>query len=402
MVVASTLALGQASYDLLDALVTSSTNKDSSITETIRATKRGGTITGKQSAEGDAAVAFSANFGEISTLNVADLSEGLNISDADAHEYTEFTEGLNANINFFSNAENAQVSLGAGDNRFNAARAFTNSTVSALGGSDTVRIGGDASGSQILLGDGDNNVTISRAASDLDVHVGTGDDSLLFLGKLTDDAYGANYIYTHEGSDTLRLIGGVDGNYTIGLGSGDDNVIFGANSISSGFYLETAQGNDLITLGKGTENANITFGYAAGPITTGSDTLVLGVGADITNSTITSMQTGGDSLQLSGYIFGSDFYLGTGADKIDLLGTGLYSSIDLGYDNSVDTVTFSDASGYFDNVINNFGSQDVLIIGGYTYGYNDIDGVSADVNAIDDKSSVLGNFLLFNTVNTFS
>lgn len=434
----STLALGQASYDLLESLekVTQSINKDGSTTQTVRATQRGGEISGLR-VEGSLE-------GGIYNFNIADRSVGMVIADnLDSFNST--------NINFLANADQANVALGNGNQRFNASGAFTNSTLSSGEGYDTVRIGGAATGTDINLGNedgwGSKFVTISRAQTDLDVNTGGGNDSLLFLGTLTaggdpnnkpwsnsidpsPQEY-SNIINSGKGNDTVILIGGVKGNYEVQLSEGDDSVIFGARSASEYFSLDTGIGSDTVTLGYITNNARINLG------TDGfySDSLVLGLGAEITNSTITSGQDSGDFLTFNGNVTATDLNLGAGGDSIqanafvsfgsgtsstawdlgagndtlifngDLSGGGIINLgsgqdsialfgggnggqwywnwndsllIDLGIDSEADTIEFGDPYAYSGFAIQNFGIEDILIIGGSSYGYNDLSYYSDD------------------------
>jgi hypothetical protein len=398
----STLSLGQASYELLDALVTTSTNRDQTKTATVRAEFRGGVID-----PGEVTVAFGNRSGDISTLNIADESFGLSILDGDLSPTTSYPNqtsypnptlpsapagGANARVNLMADAEQAQIALGQGDNKLFAAKDLLRSTVSAGLGDDTVRIGGSASYTELNLGGGDNSVLVAKDSEGLSVNVGdddihdAGSDTLLFLGSLTAAGYGfENTINTRGGDDFISFTGGLEGGdqgeYLVHAGAGDDTILFGSQKLSNNFDLDTGEGSDFIALGRGTGNADIGLGYGAG-----SDTLVLGLGADITASVIHSSQTGGDHLYLSGYVAESDFYLGNGGDFIGLYGAGVNSSFDLGYDDVMDIVELTDSFGSYDGItISNFGEEDILIIGNDSYRYNDFVGI--------DSESSLGMFL---------
>jgi hypothetical protein len=382
----STLALGQASYELLDALVTTSSNRIGTKTETIRAETRGGLIEGVE-----AVVAFGNRVGDISVLNVADQSSGLSIADADVSTFTTFTGGLDARINLLSSSEESSIALGQGDNQLFAAKNLLSSSVSAGLGDDTVRIGGSATGTELNLGDGNNSVLISKNSVGVDVNVGGGSDTLLFLGSISAGLTSDNIVNTRSGDDILTFTGGVkggvEGEYLIQTGAGEDTVIFGYESLNNNFELDTSEGSDFVALGRSTENADISFGAGSG-----SDTLILGMGADITNSDVHSSQTGGDLLYLYGNVVESDFYLSNGGDIVGLFGAGSGSIFDLGYDDSTDQVILTDDSfmSYNDIVISNFGEHDILIIGDQEYSYADFSGY--------DYDSTLGQFLIGNQV----
>ena len=83
------------------------------------------------------------------------------------------------------------------------------------------------------------------------------------------------------------------------------------------------------------------------------------------------------------------FYLGTGADSLSLLGTGFGElgaiQFDLGDDSDIDTIEFGLDSAYSGLLIDNFGDEDILIIGDSEYRYEDIFGFGGD----DDLSTFL-------------
>lgn len=556
----ATLALGQASYTLLDVLgddgakVASLSKRGS--TETLSAVKRGGEIS-------DIGITGDG----LTTLNVADRSSRLFYADDG-----EVVDGVTSNfeydskINLLAGSSFSTFELGDGDNRFNAARDLTDSEVTAHEGDDTIRIGGSADGSFVSTGDGDDHFTANRGSEGLDVAMGEGDDTALFLGTLTagpnlvtpteynvewynfeyDGEYtsftmedyfvinGAkNIVDMGDGDDSATFLGGVRGDtpitftvhdlfdlygitvsgsnpiittvtsgaggkvhlnedgtvtftpiatngvadfgftysytddydqlqfgystveasphtsgYEIQLGAGYDTVVFGANSTSDGFVLNTGTGSDMVTLGRITTNAvidlgwdnggngdiqynensglddNFDLGYEQG------DLVVLGVGATLTDSLIRSGQSndllfltgtvtdstldlgwGNADVDVSGAVgFGDDtdalwdlgggndtltfreysdisllgnesygyFDLGTGADSLSLLGTGFGEwgaiEFDLGDDSDIDTIEFVLDPAYSGLLINNFGDEDILIIGDSEYGYEDLFG----------------------------
>lgn len=420
---ASTLALGQASYELLDQLDDRG----------VRASVRGSTTTLQSETRGEEVNLTGSGIGiEAQQLRVTDRSQGLIYNDLDSNDPSI---GTNANISILANSDGSIFGLGAGNNRFNAARDLTNSEIQALGGSDSVRIGGQADNSFVSLGDGSDQFTVSRASSNLDVSMdgdnGTGDDTALFLGTLSAGSgardgltvnRGSNIVDMGGGDDRATFLGGVQGGvagesgYELQLGSGNDTAVFGGNSESEGFLLDTGVGSDVVTLGRNTSNAAIDLGWNEASDLNG-DLVVLGAGATLVDSAIRSGQStdtlrlggavvdtsldlgwgnslveadgavvfssttvwdlggGGDTLTFGeqSTLFGNNFgfvSLGSGADELNLIGIAGYDiGFDLGNDGDVDTVTFGIDSGYAGITISNFGTNDILFIGAGSYGY---------------------------------
>ena len=89
------------------------------------------------------------------------------------------------------------------------------------------------------------------------------------------------------------------------------------------------------------------------------------------------------------------FYLGTGADYLSLLGTGFGEwgaiQFDLGDDNDIDTIEFDLDSAYSGLLINNFGDEDILIIGSDSYGYDLLSSGYSDENL--DSFFEAGNYI---------
>jgi hypothetical protein len=416
---ASTLALGQAAYTLLEAVDGTDLAKAQlrGTTETLQAMSRGGLIN-QVEIQGD----------RLTSLNVTDRSAFLSFNDADVIGLPDGTPA-NANINILANAENSSFNLGAGNNRLNTSRDLSESEVRAFSGNDTVRIGGSANGSDVSLGAGDDDLTVSRASANFQVAMGAGDDTALFLGTLT-SGESNNVINMGDGADRATFLGGVQGGapgstgYELQLGAGNDTAVFGGNSVSDGFLLDTGLGSDRVTLGRDTRNAALDLGWDQGGLMATGDTVVLGVGATLADSAIRSgqsqdvlnfagtvtdtsldlgrgnsqvdvngiagfgtlgttvwdMGSGNDTLtfgELSDISLlgdGSGFIsLGSGADQLNLLGSGDggFGAIefDLGNDGDVDTIVFGLDSSYTDFTISNFGTNDILFIGAGSYGY---------------------------------
>ena len=150
MSASATLALGQASYDLLEVLDLAENGASLSTkgsTQTLSAVKRGGQI---------------SNIGILSdgltTLNVTDRSAGLFYADVGDVANRKY----DSKINLLAGSSFSTFELGNGDNRFNAARDLTDSEVTAHEGDDTIRIGGIADGSFVSTGDGYYQFTANR------------------------------------------------------------------------------------------------------------------------------------------------------------------------------------------------------------------------------------------------
>ena len=377
MPLSATLALGQTSYNLLEVLdvdqkvVASITSRAS--TQTLAAVKRGG---------------------EISGINIqSDGTTSLNVTDRSSELfYSETPDALiNSNINLLANSNLSAFDLGNGDNRFNAARDLTNSQVMASGGNDNIRIGGSADGSSVYTGDGDDRFTANRGSDGLWLNMGAGADTILFLGTLTTGLeltpISENPVYERvssvelgTGDDSATFLGGVQGDVNtlgnilnlIDLGFGDDTVVFGANSNSNKFFLDTGSGSDMVTLGRTTTNAYIDLGWDNGFLgymsPDNSDTtvyrgqgdyVILGVGSTLANSTITSEQSW-DELRLAGTVTDTTLDLGWGYSEIDVDGVVAFSDS-----------TFWELAGGNDKLtFNEF--SDISLLGDDGYGYFDL------------------------------
>ena len=342
---ATTLALGSASYELLDALVTTSPNSTpgTGATATLSAKQRGGTIGGATGAEKvDLTVPFGTAAGQASALNVSSVSNGLIVRDNDS-ALVGGSSGSDATVNFLANASNAQVLLGGGNNRFNASRDFVASALNSGDGNDSIRIGGAANGSLFNTAGGNDSLIVGKTSADVDANLGAGNDSALFLGALiagsdstkswdssvqAHDQFNGDYnniVNLGEGNDSASFQGGVTGNYELQMGGGADTTVFGSRSLNSGFLLDTGSGSDSTVLGFQTNNVEIQLG--SGPF---SDTLVLGLGADLLNSTISSSQSGisqglGDRLLFAGDLMSVGIQLGSGRDSLNLTGTASFA-----------------------------------------------------------------------------
>ena len=412
MPTSSTLALGQASYELLEALGTPDSEALDSqrVVETLRAEQRGGLIDGLSIGVREGyAFGGGEGLGDILSLNIADASRGLLFNDSDAAD-PSFVEAFNqsntveaplsnatsdANINILAHADQAEFALGGGDNRLNAARDLTNSEVQALDGSDTIRIGGRADGSFVSLGDGNDQLTVGRSSHGLDVDTGAGDDSALFLGTLTasetaartfqtEDGNevtvneGSNLINLGDGNDKARFLGGIQGGipgstgYEVQLGAGNDSVEFGRGSVNDGFVLNTGIGSDDVSLGRETTSAVIDLGWDGEGTPPSGDSVVLGAGALLQQSGIRSGQSQ-DTLKLAGEVIDTSLDLGWGDSLVEVSGTVLMGSSenlgvwDLG--GGSDTLVFSGTSDVSDGGSGGYinlglGADSLTLLGG--------------------------------------
>lgn len=443
---ASTLALGQAAYDLLDELDGNADGQISAdlesitIRENVRSSVRGGVINGLSiGADGN----FSFNpaevdKGTIDSLNILDRSRNFTFtdSDLDTTEETTSVDGVdgvyntesglasNADINFLGSAESANVGLGGGDNSINASRDFTNSEIQSLDGADTVRIGGSADGSFLSTGAGKDNLRVARSSEDLNVSMGDGDDEALFLGALTPGESrstsksitsstpndGVNIVNMGRGDDKVEFIGGIQGSnmfqfgtqlgwidsyddsgYEVQLGAGNDLVEFGSNSNNSGFALNTDTGQDTVVLGGSTQFAQFDLGSDSS-----GDSVVLGAGAEFMNSVIRSSNSAGDTLRLAGDVIDSAIRLGSGDDSVKVDGVLDFTQGESVWDlaGGDDTLVFGELSTLStfagEGLISLGTGADELSLEGSALAFGDVEfdlGLDADVDTIRFDSS---------------
>lgn len=404
---ASTLALGQASYQLLELLdggTTGKVSKEASVQQTgsaatLQASRRGGEISNVSINQEQAS--------KVKTINITDRSSNLSYSDVG---------DINSVINLLASSKSSEFNLGNGSNRFNAANDLVNSEVTSFEGSDTIRIGGNASGSFVSTGDGNDQFTANRASTGLDVVMGEGDDTALFLGTLTAGANsvtpvpineGLNIVDTGEGNDRATFLGGARGGvpgdtgYELQLGTGNDTAVFGPNSSNDGFVLNTGTGSDNVTLGRNTSNAVLDLGWDNGGAgyegnpdldSVQGDLVILGVGATLAESGIRSGQSQ-DTLRFAGTVVDTSLDLGWGGSLVEVdgragFGTSDTTVWDLGGGN--DTLIFGELSdlsllGDGAGFISLGTGADELILLGSGYGFNTIEfdlGNDGDIDII--------------------
>ena len=364
---ASTLALGQAQYDLLEIEPPSD-----------GAPEGNGVL--ENSGEGvvrlfadesgevsniDVGITFQPQNGSqhIDALNVYGNARNLNIRDSVPNaldgnsNHNDFALENNSNINFIGNVEDSEVALNGGNDRLNISKEFVGGHVTATNGSDTIRVGGIAVESEFLLGEDDDMLILGRGGMGVDAALGDGNDSAMILGKLEEgDAEGYfielgidnstgmnNVLDMGKGDDKALLLDGVQGAVEVQLGEGEDTVIFGRNSQSEGFKLGTGSGEDSVVLGQVTEHTSIDLGHDSA-----GDTVVLGVGSLLANSSISSAN-GRDSLSLAGDLEGVEMeFRGSGNAYVSASGNVL-----MGDHRSFDTSVWDFGAG-----------EDTLSIGG--------------------------------------
>lgn len=444
---ATTLALGQAAYDLLDELdgavdgEISQELESLSIRENIRSSVRGAVLDNLSIGADGANFSFNSaevGKGTIESLNILDRSRNFSFIDSDI-DTTPSTTGVdgvdgvfdtstglasNANINFLASAETAEVALGGGDNFLNASRDFTNSEVQSLDGADTIRIGGSANGSFFSTGAGEDNLSVAGSSEGLNVSMGDGDDEALFLGTLTPGSEstgvsvdteindGVNVINMGRGNDTVEFVGGIQGSdafqvgallgtvdsynssgYEVQLGAGDDLAEFGSNSVNSGFALNTGTGQDTVVLGGSTQFAQFDLGYGAS-----GDSVVLGAGAELMNSVVQSSNSAGDTLRLAGDVIDTALSLGSGGDAVNVEGVLEFSQGESVWDlaGGDDTLVFGEfstlsTSGFDGEGLISLGTgADELSLEGSALTFGDVEfdlGLDADVDIVRFESS---------------
>lgn len=333
---ASTLALSQASYELLEVLEDGTRSENQANTARVR--QQGSRATLQADRRGGLIEDLGIQAEAATSLLITDRSSGLTYSDFDV--LAGGPASANANLNILADADDASLELGAGDNRLNAARDLVDSEVSATTGSDTVRIGGNANGTFVALGDGNDQFAANRGGTGLDVAMGAGNDNALFIGTLTAGAnsqtpfevqHGQNLVDMGIGDDRATFINGVQGGdpgssgYEIQLGAGNDTAVFGGKSSSDGFVLNTGTGSDQVVLGELTSNAVIDLGWDDGGQTTASsgDLVVLGTGASLEESGIRSNQSL-DTLRLAGTVTDTSLDLGWGSALVEVDGSAQF------------------------------------------------------------------------------
>lgn len=398
---AQTLSIGQAGYTLDPA---TPSEPGTSITAASRGTTAS-RIFDVRSAAGQGPVienlGIGANNGaaytavQTSTVNAYDATSGLQANLGDGRD----------TLNLFAAADGAsieldatQVSPGGGNDLLNAQSDFINSSVAAGLGNDTVRIGGTANGSSFYLGGGNDSLYLVGSSEGVYVNGDAGSDTLFFVGTQAN-----GLVYGGDGADSITFLNGTPGGnsglvgtYEFGSagvdsGSGNDTIVFGVNSSSDNFALNTGSGADVVQLNGSVIGAQISLGSETGAakgdslsmtgtmidssVTSGNtagDVLVFGAGSSVTNTSF-ALGAGNDSLVFGSTVFGDSsasslISLGGGNNTLTFGSTSYVGNYNIDLASGlVDTISF--LGSYSNVVITGADSSDVLYVGSTQYSY---------------------------------
>lgn len=399
---AQTLSIGQAGYTLNPA---TPSEPGTSITAATRGTTAS-RIFDVRSAAGQGPVienlGIGANNGaaytavQTSTVNAYDATSGLQANLGDGRD----------TLNLFAAADGAsieldatQVSPGGGNDLLNAQSDFINSSVAAGLGNDTVRIGGTANGSSFYLGGGNDSLYLVGASEGVYVNGDAGSDTLFFVGTQTNAL-----VYGGADGDSITFLngtpggtaGGLVGTYQFGTagvdsGSGNDTIVFGVNSSSDNFALNTGSGADVVQLNGSVTGAQISLGSEIGgvkgdslsmtgtmidsSVTSGNaagDVLVFGAGSSVTNTSF-ALGAGNDSLVFGSTVYGDSsssslISLGGGNNTLTFGSTSFVGNYNIDLASGLaDTISF--LGNYSNVVITGANSSDVLYVGSTQYSY---------------------------------
>ena len=384
---ASTLSLGQASYELLAPLNDATVAKRGSGSTTafdIRSTTSDNTLyeLDIRATEG---TSLPGNINIFS--NTFDLNANLS--------------GGSDTLNMFGNADFATINTDGvnqspGNDLINAMRDLTNSNVYTGDGNDSIRIAGKADNSNFFLGSGNDSLAINAASNNLLVELGSGNDVAQFRGQIFDSVINAG-----DGNDTVQFFNGFSGSFpntsSIDMGEGNDSLLIGGGG--SNITADTGIGNDTVTLqgyfidtafnlGDGRNSLSLSSGSLFDTSVQSSssvgDTLIFGPGTSIFNTSDSSgisLGTGNDYLVFGGSVQ-SLINVSDGADTVvfGARSTSYGTELQLGSDSSADKVYFNMTKN---DLITNFasmkitgaGSNDTLYlgVGSYTsYNYNSV------------------------------
>ena len=336
---ASTLSIGQATYELLAPLSDAS------------GVKRGSgstTAFDVRSTTGDTIYEL-----DIKAEQGTNLPGNVNIF-SNTYELNANLSGGSDNLNLFGNADYAVINTDGvnkspGNDFLNAQRDLTNSFVFTESGNDTVRVGGKADNSTFDLGDGNDSLSINGASSNVTVELGAGNDVAQFRGQVSDGSLNAG-----DGNDTVQFFNGFSGFFnpaSVNLGGGNDSLLISGGG--SNIQVDAGLGNDSVllqgsftdtafNLGEGRNNLSLTSGSfnettIQSESSTG-DTLIFGAGTSIYNS-----------------LSSSGISLGNGSDSV-IFGGSVTSLVDIG--SGLDTVVFG-ARSFASGTVLNLGNDSV-------------------------------------------
>ena len=411
---ASTLALGQSTYELLDI----DGNDYGDYAENVSVSKRGSSALIRNDEPGGSPV---ENFGiGVNSANILDSSSNDNINiRGDFNDLTvDVGRGRDA-VNISGDLSDVQLILDDQNSteQFNDRlyiRGDVQSSESNIsdtrngiwtgGGNDTVRISGQVNDTDVALGAGNDSLLVDGGSERLYVSGDEGrdfielrdsaDDAIIQAGDdndtvvLRENLFGTGFSSISEsydqtaaidlgaGNDSLVLGGGSE-NAQVNTGSGSDTVRLSGFVGSTDFYLdgpsaslqsEDDEGGDLLTLSNGTIFDNVSVSSSFSGID--GDTMVVGAQSSFYDSEFI-LSSGNDSL-----VFGSEFVdmdsyidLGSGSDTVVFGSNALLDGtvIDLGSDNQEDVIRFDsweDFDSIFDYItIEGVGDGDILFIG---------------------------------------
>ena len=410
---ASTLALGQSTYELLDI----DGDDYGDYAENVSVSKRGSSALIRNDEPGGSAV---ENFGiGVNSANILDSSTNDNINiRGDFNDLTvDVGRGRDA-INISGDLSDVQLILDDQNSaeQFNDRlyiRGDVQSSESNIldvrngiwtgGGNDTVRISGQVNDTDVALGAGNDSLLVDGSSERLYVSGDEGrdyielrdsaDDAIIQAGDDSDTVilrgtlYGTGVSSISESYDQTAAVDLGDGNDSLVLGGGSEyaqvNTGSGSDTVrlsgfvgSTDFYLDGSSGSsqseddegDLLTLSNGTIFDNVSVSSSFSGID--GDTMVVGAQSLFEDSEFI-LSSGNDSL-----VFGSDFVdfgsyinLGSGADTVVFGSNALLDGtvIDLGSDNQDDLIRFDsweDFDSNFDYMtIEGAGEGDILFIG---------------------------------------
>ncbi|WP_295441543.1 hypothetical protein [Sphingorhabdus sp. EL138] len=286
--------------------------------------------------------------------------------------------------------EGSSYNLGAGDNSMELNSNLAGS-ITALGGSDEVTVGGDVEATGIInVGNGNNTVTVEGIV-DGQVVAGTGNDtidasdtssdSLINAGNGDNDvAIGeghAGEIVTGTGDDLVTVgfqtasgsvinVGGGDNKITIDddhfgsviAGAGNDEMTVG-DDLDEGSSTNLGEGDNVLTVSDDLYDATVVVGD-------GDNRIVIGGELDADGEIVVGEDHDG--------VYGSSITLGDGTNRVDILGI---------MDDS--DVTFGDGDG---NVLNVGDDVDASVPGTITFG-------GGDANELNIGGSLIGDAVVF-------
>ena len=274
-----------------------------------------------------------------------------------------------------------EIWAGGGNDTIRIAGSIQNSTV-FLGDGDDYFSAGEGTNVHVLGGDGNDYVQFRKSSEDTRINLGNGFDTVVLSGLEGSSYSGTAAVEMGGNNDSLVLGSGNYDNAQFNTGSGRDTVSIASNSYftTSNFNLdgfsETGDlrfvGGDKLTSGQGNKFASTSFSSS----NIGGDSLVFGNTTTFSEKSIISLGDGADSL-----VFGSnstliDSYIlmGGGSDTLVFgAGTSFNNTIiNLGGNTGLDMIQFNASTGTSLKGVTVIGANngDFLYIGATSYGYS--------------------------------